>query len=258
LKSKEDGGLIEKTKSRTMTRRNPYWLDPEDRSYTFPPTSLALGDPNGLLAVGGDLAPERLLAAYRQGIFPWYSEEQPILWWTPNPRSVLFPEELKVSRSLRKVVRKGHFEVRFDTAFPTVIQACAEPRTDGMGTWITNEMIEAYSYLHVRGFAHSAECWIDNTLVGGLYGVAIGRMFFGESMFTRRTDASKVAFVHLVSQLRAWGFGLIDCQVATAHLTSLGARSITRAKFESHIEMLCEQPGVAGPWQLDSTLDPLP
>jgi leucyl/phenylalanyl-tRNA--protein transferase len=232
-----------------MSRRGPFWLDPADSSYTFPPTRLALRDPNGLLAVGGDLAPGRLLAAYRHGIFPWYSDDQPILWWTPDPRAVLFPDELKVSRSLRKTLRQGRFEVSLDRGFGEVMRACAEPRSDGLGTWITDDMVEAYARLHSLGHAHSVECWSGGELVGGLYGVAIGRVFFGESMFSRRTDASKVAFVHLVAQLRAWGFGVIDCQVGSKHLASLGAREVRRSEFEALLDRYCEQAGHADQWQ---------
>ena len=235
-----------------MTRRGPFWLDPKDTSYAFPPTRLALREPDGLLAVGGDLSPERLLAAYRKGIFPWYSEDQPILWWSPDPRAVLFPDELKLSRSLRKTLRKRPFEVTLDQAFTEVMEACAEPRADGLGTWITDEMLNAYTRLHQLGHAHSAECWADGELVGGLYGVALGGVFFGESMFARRTDASKVAFVHLVAQLRAWDFVLIDCQVGTVHLTSLGACAIPRSEFEGLLDQHCPGPGRAGPWQLEA------
>jgi leucyl/phenylalanyl-tRNA--protein transferase len=205
-----------------------------------------------LLAVGGDLAPERLLAAYRHGIFPWYSEDQPILWWSPDPRAVLFPDELKVSRSLRKTLRKAPFEVRLDSAFRAVMEACAAPRADGLGTWITDEMLDAYTGLHQLGYAHSAECWADGELVGGLYGMALGGVFFGESMFARRTDASKVAFVHLVTQLRAWNFALIDCQVTTAHLTRLGARAIPRAEFEALLDRHAPRDHRPGPWRLEA------
>lgn len=232
-----------------MTRRGPYWLDPTDRGFAFPPTCQALRDPNGLLAVGGDLSPARLLTAYRHGIFPWFSTGQPILWWTPDPRSVLFPSELYVSRSLGKTLRRGTFRVTMDEAFAQVMSACAEPRPDGFGTWITPDMHRAYVALHHLGYAHSVESWQDGKLVGGLYGVAIGRVFFGESMFTRRTDASKVAFAHLVRQLVDWDFGLIDCQVSTAHLESLGARSIPRVQFEALLELFAEEPGIPGPWR---------
>jgi leucyl/phenylalanyl-tRNA--protein transferase len=241
-----------------MTGRGPYWLDPQDSSYSFPPTRLALRDPNGLLAVGGDLSPGRLLAAYRRGIFPWYSDDQPILWWSPHPRVILRPEELKVSRSLAKTLRNKPFEVTFDRAFERVMRACAEPRADGLGTWITEEMVAAYVELHRLGHAHSAECWLEGELVGGLYGLAIGRVFFGESMFARRTDASKVAFAHLVRHLRAWGFGLIDCQVGTEHLLSLGAHGIPRADFEALLDRWCDLPGRPAPWKWELPWEPAP
>ncbi|MDX9740864.1 MAG: leucyl/phenylalanyl-tRNA--protein transferase [Gammaproteobacteria bacterium] len=212
-------------------RRFPVLLDPHAETCEFPDVSLALTEPAGLLAVGGSLAPDCLLRAYRSGIFPWYEEGQPILWWSPDPRLVLFPERLRVSRSLRKTLRNGGFEVGFDRDFPAVIRACGEPRAPGTGTWITREMIAAYERLHRLGHAHSVEVWHEGRLVGGLYGVALGRVFFGESMFHRRTDASKVAFVALVSRLSAAGFEMIDCQMETAHLRSLGAETLPRAVF---------------------------
>src|SRR5262245_53766187 len=190
----------------------------------FPPLAAAQKEPNGLLAVGGDLSPRRLLDAYRRGIFPWYSEGDPILWWSPDPRMVLFPDELRVTRSLAKPLRTKPHEVRFDTAFTAVMRGCAAPRPGQGGTWIGPEMRAAYRRLHDLGYAHSAETWIDGELAGGLYGVALGGAFFGESMFTRTRDASKMALVGLVRRLAAEGFGLIDCQMHTAHLESLGAR----------------------------------
>ncbi len=211
------------------------WLT---HSTAFPPVDSALDEPSGLLAVGGDLSPQRLLAAYRQGIFPWYSEGQPILWWSPDPRMVLFPDELHVHRSLQKIIRRGGYEIRVDTVFTRVMQACAEPRKDQDGTWISPEMIEAYSMLHAMGFAHSVETWVDGELAGGLYGLALGRAFYGESMFARRSDASKIAFVHLVKQLQQWNFGLIDCQMNTAHLARFGAREIPRSEFTTHLQQL--------------------
>lgn len=233
----------------------PFWLAPESDPTQFPEPHYALEDPDGLLAVGGDLSPERLLSAYRQGIFPWYNSGQPILWWSPNPRAVLFPERLRVSRSLRKTLRKRRFEVTLDTAFADVIEACSEPRPDQDGTWITEEMKQAYIRLHEIGFAHSAECWEQGRLVGGLYGVSLGRVFFGESMFARRSDASKVAFVHLVEQLKAWDFLLIDCQVHTAHLASLGAEDIARERFLALLESGCTPHDAhQGRWQLDSAI----
>ena len=197
----------------------------------FPPVSRALKSPNGLLAAGGDLSPSRLLDAYSKGIFPWFSEGDPILWWSPDPRMVLFPDELRVSRSLRKTVQRGVYETRFDTAFRAVIEACAAPRAGQMGTWILPEMVAAYTTLHDLGYAHSVESWREGELVGGLYGVALGRVFFGESMFSHAPDASKVALVKLVERLLAQQFRLIDCQQATAHLASLGAREVPRKVF---------------------------
>lgn len=215
-----------------MSGRGPYWLDPNDTSYAFPPVEHALHEPDGLLAVGGDLTPERILNAYRHGIFPWFSPGQPILWWSPDPRAVLFPHQFKVARSLRKTINKGSFHVRFDTAFAQVIRACADtPRRGQPGTWITPEMQQAYIRLHQLGYAHSAESWQGEELVGGLYGIRLGRVFYGESMFSRKTDASKVAFVHLVRKLQDEGVVLIDCQVTTDHLLSLGAEEIPRRRF---------------------------
>jgi leucyl/phenylalanyl-tRNA--protein transferase len=216
----------------------------------FPPLARALHEPNGLLAAGGDLSPERLLMAYRHGIFPWFSEGQPILWWSPDPRMVLFPPELKVSRSLSKTLRKRPFEVRTDTAFRAVMQGCAAPRPGEPGTWISPEMIAAYTRLHELGLAHSVETWRGDELVGGLYGIALGRMFYGESMFSHATDASKIAFVHLVRQLERWGFGMIDCQMKTEHLASLGAREIPRNEFARRLEELVNYPDHPGHWQL--------
>ncbi|MFC4161222.1 leucyl/phenylalanyl-tRNA--protein transferase [Chitinimonas lacunae] len=223
------------------------WLT---RDLVFPPVEKALADPNGLLAVGGDLSAERLLLAYRQGIFPWYSRGEPILWWSPNPRMVLYPSELKVARSLVKTLRHKSYEVRFDSAFGGVIRACANtPRPGQNGTWIGPEIIAAYEQLHQQGYAHSAECWIDGELAGGVYGIAIGRMFYGESMFAHRPDASKIAFVHLVRWLDAHGFGLIDCQMRTEHLTRFGGREIARSDFLHTLTQLVEQPGEPGPWR---------
>jgi leucyl/phenylalanyl-tRNA--protein transferase len=212
------------------------WLPPEP---VFPPVDTALKEPNGLLAAGGDLSPHRLLAAYANGIFPWYSRGEPILWWSPDPRMVLFPDEIKVRRSLAKTLRHKAYEVRLDTAFDAVMTACAQaPRNGQAGTWITAEMRAAYSRLHALGFAHSVETWIDGELKGGLYGVAIGRAFYGESMFAHTTDASKIALAHLGVQLRRLGFGIIDCQMETAHLASLGARPIPRAQFRALLDRL--------------------
>jgi leucyl/phenylalanyl-tRNA--protein transferase len=240
--------------------------------------------PEGLLAVGGDLSSERLLAAYRHGIFPWYNPGQPILWWSPDPRAVLYPEKLKISRSLRKTLKRGQLRVTFDSCFREVMLACAAPRRTrtyecrerhdsrdgggrtasgtavedaesgreqypGGGTWITDDMVEAYVRLHEMGYAHSIETWHENRLVGGLYGVALGGVFFGESMFAREADASKVALVALVSKLREWGFVLIDCQVPSAHLTSLGAEAIPRSEFLNVLERAAKLHGQPGHWQ---------
>ena len=224
------------------------WLSRDDAADRFPPPSEAFVEPNGLLAAGGDLEPERLLAAYRRGIFPWYEDGQPILWWSPDPRSVLRPNDARVSRSLRRSLIKGGFELRIDTAFASVVAGCAAPRRYGGSTWITAEMAAAYVRLHRLGWAHSFETWRDGELVGGLYGVAIGRVFFGESMFTRATDASKVAFVNLARHLHARRFELIDCQVASAHVASLGASSLPRAKFLAYLDEYCEPHGTPGPW----------
>lgn len=224
-------------------------LDPDDPAAPFPPVEEAEREPDGLLAVGGDLHPTRLLNAYRAGIFPWYSANQPLLWWSPDPRTVLSPPHLKVSRSLRKSLRNKPFRVSFDQAFTRVIEACALPRDDETGTWITRDMATAYTQLHRLGHAHSVEVWQDDRLMGGLYGIAPGRVFFGESMFTRASDASKVGFVHLVRQLQERGFRLIDCQVYTTHLVSLGAEEIPRREFCRLLDRWCPETVVApGPW----------
>ena len=211
------------------------------RSAPFPTPEQALREPNGLLAAGADLSPGRLLAAYRQGIFPWFNAGEPILWWSPDPRMVLRPDGFKLSRSLAKTLRSGRYAVSFDRAFTEVMQACAAPRDGQAGTWIQPEIVAAYTALHRLGYAHSVESWRDGQLVGGLYGVAIGRMFYGESMFSRQADASKVALAHLCAGLTAAGFGLIDCQMKTAHLASLGADEIPRAEFIRQVGVLTAQ-----------------
>ena len=220
-----------------------------DDRLLFPPPELA---EDGLLAVGGDLRPERLLLAYAQGVFPWYSEGQPILWHSPDPRMVLRAEDLHVPRSLRKSVRKGVYRVGLDTAFPEVIAACASARRPGQrGTWITRAMTKAYLELHRQGFAHSAEAWAGDWLAGGLYGVSIGTAFFGESMFTREPDASKVAFVTLVAQLARWGITLIDCQVHTEHLQRFGATEWSRRDYLAALRVAVRRPTRAGRWVLE-------
>lgn len=211
-------------------------LDGTPPDIGFPDTRLAETEPNGLLAVGGDLSQQRLLTAYRRGIFPWYSDGQPILWWSPSPRMVLYPTELHVSRSLRRTLRRRGYEVSVNQAFDTVIRACAAPRETQSGTWLVPEMIAAYMGLHRGGFAHSVEVWYEERLIGGLYGVALGQMFFGESMFSRETDASKVALTLLAELARDHPYQLIDCQVFTEHLASLGAREIGRPAFQHALE----------------------
>lgn len=222
------------------------WLAPHD---PFPPPERALEEPNGLLAAGGRLDPASLLEAYRHGIFPWSSEGQPLLWWSPDPRMVLFVDEFKVSRSLRKRLRTGEYEVRVDTACAQVIRACAGPRRDQDGTWITDEIDSAYLALHRRGYVHSVETWVDGRLVGGLYGVALGRVFFGESMFASETDASKVALAHLVGILREQDVPMIDCQQETPHLASLGARPISRARFAGLLAELIHSAAPPAGWR---------
>jgi leucyl/phenylalanyl-tRNA--protein transferase len=217
-------------------------------SVDFPPPERALAEPNGLLALGGDLTSERLLNAYRLGIFPWFSEDQPILWWSPEPRAVLFPHDFHCGRSLRKTLRNQGFEVRFDEQFERVMRACAAPRKDGPGTWISEDMVQAYCLLHEQGWAHSVETYLCGKLVGGLYGLSIGSLFFGESMFSERTDASKVALATLLHQLRRSGFPLIDCQLPNPHLTSLGATSVSRATFLSYLRTYLNRLPDPDPW----------
>jgi len=217
----------------------------------FPPLDQASREYNGLLAAGGDLSLPRLLAAYRRGIFPWFNPEEPILWWSPDPRMVLFPNEFKLSRSLKKRLARADYQVRVDSDFPRVMQECAAPRDGAAGTWISDTMIAAYTALHEAGHAHSIETWIldadgQSTLAGGLYGVAIGRVFYGESMFSRRTDASKIALAHLARWLSEQDFGVIDCQMNTPHLASLGAREISRAEFAQLLDRHCERPAFSG------------
>jgi leucyl/phenylalanyl-tRNA---protein transferase len=214
----------------------------------FPPVEQA--SPDGLLAIGGDLQPERLLEAYRHGIFPWYNDDQPILWWSPDPRTVLFPDKLHISRSLKRSLRPGIFNVTLDRCFRDVMQHCAGPRPqypDG-GTWITAEMLKAYRRLHELGYAHSVETWQEGQLVGGLYGVALGGAFFAESMFTRTSDASKVALVSLVRQLQAWEFRLMDCQQSSPHIKMLGAEDIPRREFLDHLTAALLLPERRGYW----------
>lgn len=227
------------------------WLGAHD---PFPPVEHARAEPNGLLAAGADLAVARLVTAYRNGIFPWYSEGQPVLWWSPDPRMVLFPHEFKLSRSLSKRIARRDYEVRADSAFDAVIRCCAAPRPSQEGTWITEDMIVAYNALHRAGHAHCVETWIGGTLAGGLYGVAIGRMFYGESMFTDVSDASKIALAHLVRQLERWSFEMIDCQMTTSHLARFGACEIPRIEFMRKLSTLVNYPDTASKWRLDDDL----
>ena len=225
-------------------------LDPNNPEQDFPPLKKALKEPNGLIALGGCLSKTRLLNAYRHGVFPWYNHDEPILWWSPDPRLVLFPDNLVISRSLRKTLRKNNILVTFDQAFTDVIAACAEPRNNSAGTWITEDIALAYTELHKGGHAHSAEAWLNGELVGGLYGIALGRVFFGESMFHTRTDASKIVFATLVEQLKAWGYQLIDCQVHTTHLASFGATACDRKQFEKLLNQYCDLPANKSAWPL--------
>ncbi len=225
-----------------------------DERLLFPPPATA--PPARPLAIGGDLRPERLILAYSQGIFPWYGPGEPIQWHSPDPRMVLLADEIRVSRSLRRTLRKGEFRLTLDTAFESVMEACAEtPRPGQAGTWITDEMKAAYLELHRRGVAHSAEAWKGEALVGGLYGVSLGRAFFGESMFAHVAEASKVTFVVFTEQLRRWNIGLVDCQVYTEHLARFGAREWHRAEFLEALRAALEYPTRPGPWQLDSSDD---
>jgi len=217
----------------------------------FPPVSRALAEPNGLLAAGGALSPEWLLASYRRGIFPWFSEGEPILWWSPDPRMILRPGQVRVTRSLGKTLRRGQFEVRVDTAFARVIEACGSLRAQTTGTWITPQMQAAYCRLHELGYAHSVESWQDGQLVGGLYGVALDRAFFGESMFSTVSDASKVALVHLSQRLEQRGFGVIDCQMTTSHLRSMGGIEIPRAQFVRELADLIDAEPAPQDWRRD-------
>jgi len=225
------------------------WLDPD--VVGFPAVERALTSPNGLLAIGGDLTPEWLIHAYQRGIFPWYEADQPILWWTPDPRMVLFPEQLHVSRSLGRLVRKNPYTITMDRSFAAVIGACGEPRAQSGGTWITEELKAAYIRLNTLGIAHSVEVWDHDALVGGLYGVALGKVFFGESMFSRKSNTSKLALVFLTRHLREWGYQLIDCQVASSHLASLGAREISRRAFTAKLEQAVG--GQRSPWYWPNT-----
>jgi leucyl/phenylalanyl-tRNA---protein transferase len=221
----------------------------------FPPVDRALREPNGLLAAGGQLTPDWLLAAYRHGIFPWYSAGEPLLWWSPDPRMVLRPANVRITRSLRRTLRQRRFEVRCDTAFAQVIAACAEPREPDGGTWITPEIQAAYQRMHELGYAHSVESWQEDRLMGGLYGMALGRVFFGESMFSRVSDSSKVALAHLARHLERLGYAMIDCQMVTSHLAFLGGGPIPREEFTAGVARWTREGPPPGRWAADAMGD---
>ncbi len=225
------------------------WLKPEDPPEAFPPTEAALSYPNGLLAAGGDLSPDRLRAAYARGLFPWFNPGEPILWWSPDPRCVFYTDSLHISRSLQRRLRRNDYAVTLDVSFAEVLRGCAAPRSGQRGTWLVPQMRAAYQKLHEQGNAHSVEVWRQGRLIGGLYGVALGTMFFGESMFSREPDASKIALVWLVRQLQAWGFDLLDAQVSSLHLYRLGAVDISRAAFLAHLTRVVGTPRPRGAWR---------
>lgn len=231
-----------------MSDNRVVWLTADDPPQEFPPVANALREPAGLLAAGGDLSPERLLAAYRRGIFPWYDEGQPVLWWSPDPRCVFQKGDLHLARRLRRELRRSTAQVRFNTAFADVIRACAGPRRYEQGTWITSDMIDAYERLHRAGWAHSVEVWQDDKLIGGLYGLVIGRAVFGESMFSQRSNASKIALLALDRMLADGTFGLIDCQVQSRHLTDMGASIMPRTGFVETLDSLCDPPDPFENW----------
>lgn len=235
---------------------NITWLDPSNNNAAFPDAENALQNPEGLLAVGGDLSVTRLLNAYRNGIFPWYKDGQPILWWSPDPRGVLYTHKVRISTSLRRTLRKHQWNVTFDGDFKKTITACAAPRSYARSTWITDEMISAYTALHRQGYAHSVELWDSRQrLAGGIYGVLIGKMFFGESMFSFQTNASKVALIYVAAHLHRWGFPLLDCQLPSEHLSSLGAEAMPRTAYIKNMKPLCNKQPKDFSWKLDETLD---
>ncbi|MAY41939.1 MULTISPECIES: leucyl/phenylalanyl-tRNA--protein transferase [unclassified Neptuniibacter] len=225
------------------------WL--QDETAPFPPIDQAIDEPNGLLAAGGTLSHQRLVSAYRAGIFPWYSPGEPILWWSPDPRCVLVPDQLHISKSMRKRLKKDDYHVTFNRNFSAVIDACSAPRKGEDGTWITNEMKAAYEKLHQQGLAHSVEVYIEGELVGGLYGLSMGKLFFGESMFSKVKDCSKIAFIKMVEQLQKWGYALIDCQVSNDHLFSLGAQEISRDEFQRYLDQYIDSHSQTK-WEFDS------
>jgi len=238
-----------------MSEINLPWLNPDDENAVFPPAKLALKDPEGLVAAGGDLSPKRVLRAYHEGIFPWYEEDQPILWWSPDPRGIIYPKKFIAHKRLLRTLKKKAWRVSYDQSFVEVMKACAEPRSNSRGTWITPEMLRAYTLLHQLGHAHSIEVWNDNNyLVGGVYGVAIGSIFFGESMFSRETDTSKVALLYLCAYLDTWGYKMIDTQLTSNHLTSLGGINIPREEYLHILPKLTQQSVDTSAWQPDYPL----
>lgn len=228
-----------------------HWLDPRNPQQPFPPAHLAMRDPNGLLAIGGDLSPTRLLRAYSLGIFPWYNPDEPILWWCPDPRTVLWPDGLKITRSYRKAIARADYAVTLDLALDAVMDACAGPRARSRGTWLGGDMKQAYATLHREGYCHSVEVWRQGELIGGLYGIALGRVFFGESMFSHADNGSKIALWWLCEQLRAWNFRMIDCQISSAHLLSLGAQDLPRDDFLRLQRPAASEPGRVGLWRFE-------
>lgn len=231
-----------------------HWLDPRDPHQLFPPARQAMRSPNGLLVIGGDLCADRLIRAYGQGVFPWFNPNEPILWWCPDPRAVLLPAQFHVSRSLHRRLCRGEFALSLDCAFDAVLEGCAAARANSHGTWLGHDMKRAYRVLFERGLCHSVEVWQYGQLIGGLYGVALGRAFFGESMFSRKTDASKIALCLLARQLQVWDYGLIDCQIASAHLQGLGAIELPRARFLLQLRDALQVPPRSGHWQFDIPL----
>lgn len=239
-----------------MSGINLPWLDPNNELAPFPLPRTALDDPEGLVAAGGDLSPTRLLRAYNQGLFPWYEEDQPILWWSPNPRGVLYPKEFVTHKSLLRTLKRNAWHITYNESFQEVMMACAEPRSNTHGTWITDDMIHSYTRLHQLNHAHSIEIWDEkNSLIGGVYGIAIGTIFFGESMFSRVTDASKVALLYLSTYLDYWGYKIIDTQLPSKHLTSLGGKGISRQSYLTLLSQYTHETSYPDAWVKGLILD---
>lgn len=242
--------------AKTLTLRRVHCLG-RSPDAAFPPAESARERPNGLVAIGGDLHPDRLERAYRQGIFPWYQPGERLQWWSPNPRSITIPGQLRLTKNLRRLVRQSTFQITFDQAFRKVVMACAAPRASSTGTWISGELVEAYCLLHARGKAHSVEVWQAGQLVGGQFGISIGAAFFGESMFSRASNASKISYVHFAQQLHRWNYQLIDGQFPNDHMTSLGAITISRHEYLQRLQAAIAQPGRTAPWRFDDDFNPL-